>query len=189
MRKWQKHLLWFPGPGWVLGPHCAVHGLTQGPESPSHVGPKETTPEHIYFLSPSLLLCFLSCVCMPAKSLQSCPPTLCNPLDCNLPSSSVLGDSPCKNTGVGCHFPLQGIFLTQGLKPHLLYLLHWQAGFLPLAPLRKPLSYILSIQTGTHMCLTPSLTLLAQVIHRKGWSCLPQNSICACLGLWKALDV
>ena len=29
-----------------------------------------------------------------------------------------------KNTGVGCHFLLQGIFLTQGLKPHLLCLLH-----------------------------------------------------------------
>ena len=33
-------------------------------------------------------------------------------------------DSPGKNTGVGCHSPLQGIFLTQGLNPHLLRLLH-----------------------------------------------------------------
>ena len=30
------------------------------------------------------------------------------------------------NTGVGCHFLLQGIFLTQGWNPHLLRLLHWQ---------------------------------------------------------------
>ena len=29
-----------------------------------------------------------------------------------------------KNTGVGCHFLLQGIFPTQGPNPHLLYLLH-----------------------------------------------------------------
>ena len=29
-------------------------------------------------------------------------------------------DSPGKNTGVGCHFLLQGIFLTQGLNPGLL---------------------------------------------------------------------
>ena len=29
-------------------------------------------------------------------------------------------DSPGKNTGVGCHFLLQGIFLTQGLSPGLL---------------------------------------------------------------------
>ena len=28
-------------------------------------------------------------------------------------------DSPGKNTGVGCHFLLQGIFLTQGLNSHL----------------------------------------------------------------------
>ena len=30
-----------------------------------------------------------------------------------------------KNTGVGCHFLLQGIFLTQGLNLCLLHLLHW----------------------------------------------------------------
>ena len=43
-------------------------------------------------------------------------------------------DSPGKNTGVDCHFFLQGIFPTQGLNPHLLCLLHWQASSLPLAP-------------------------------------------------------
>ena len=30
-------------------------------------------------------------------------------------------DSPSKNTGVGCHFLLQGIFPTQGLNPGLLH--------------------------------------------------------------------
>ena len=35
-------------------------------------------------------------------------------------------DSPGKNTGAGCHALLQGIFLTQGLNPRLLCLLHWQ---------------------------------------------------------------
>ena len=39
-----------------------------------------------------------------------------------------------KSTRVGCHALLQGIFLTQGLKLCLLYLLHWLAGSLPLAP-------------------------------------------------------
>ena len=38
----------------------------------------------------------------------------------------------------GCHSLLQGIFLTQGLNPRLLGLLHWQAGSLPLVPPRKP---------------------------------------------------
>ena len=32
-----------------------------------------------------------------------------------------------KNTGVGCHALLQGIFPTQGLNQHLSCLLHWQA--------------------------------------------------------------
>ena len=34
----------------------------------------------------------------------------------------------------GCHALLQVIFLTQGLKPHLLHLLHWQVGSSPLVP-------------------------------------------------------
>ena len=43
-------------------------------------------------------------------------------------------DSPGKNTGVGCHSFLQGIFPTQGLNSHLFCLLHWRVGSLPLAP-------------------------------------------------------
>ena len=45
--------------------------------------------------------------------------TLCNPMDCSLPGSSNPWDFPGKSTGVGCHFLLQGIFPTQGLKPGL----------------------------------------------------------------------
>ena len=63
---------------------------------------------------------------------------LCNAIDCSLPGSSVHGDSPGKNTGVGCHALLQEIFLSQGLNPHLLHLLHWRADSLPLAPHGKP---------------------------------------------------
>ena len=44
-------------------------------------------------------------------------------------------DSPGKNTGMGCHALLQGIFPTQGSKLHLLHSLHWQVGSLPLAQL------------------------------------------------------
>ena len=35
---------------------------------------------------------------------------------------------------MGCHFLLQRIFPTQGSNLHLLHLLHWQMGSLPLAP-------------------------------------------------------
>ena len=43
--------------------------------------------------------------------------TLCNPMDCSPPGSSVHGDSPGKNTEVGFHALLQGIFPTQGSNP------------------------------------------------------------------------
>ena len=38
---------------------------------------------------------------------------LCDPRDCSPQGSSVHGDSPGKNTGVGSHFLLRGIFPTQ----------------------------------------------------------------------------
>ena len=60
--------------------------------------------------------------------------TLCDLLDCSPPGSSVHGIFPVKNTGVGCHCLLQGIFPTQGSNLHLLHLLYWQVGSLPLAP-------------------------------------------------------
>ena len=41
-----------------------------------------------------------------------------------------LWDFPSKNTGVGCHFLLQGIFPTQGSYPCPL---HWQIDSLPLS--------------------------------------------------------
>ena len=46
-------------------------------------------------------------------------PTLCKPMDCSPQGSSVYGDSPGKNTGVGCHTLLQGTFQTQGSNPGL----------------------------------------------------------------------
>ena len=52
---------------------------------------------------------------------HSISPTVCNPMDCSSPGSSVHGDSPGKNTGVGCCALPQGIFQTQGLNPGLPY--------------------------------------------------------------------
>ena len=75
--------------------------------------------------------------CVHDKSLQSCL-TLCDPMDCSPPGSSVHGIFPGKNTGEGCQTLIQGIFLTQGLNLCLLCLLHWQAGSLPLEPLGTP---------------------------------------------------
>ena len=54
---------------------------------------------------------------------QSCL-TLCDPMDCSPPASSVHGDSPGKNTGVDNQSLLQGIYLTQESN---LGLLHYRA--------------------------------------------------------------
>ena len=50
-------------------------------------------------------------------------------------------DSPGKNTGVGCHDQLQGIFPTQGSNLSLMFPA-WQPDSLPLAPPGKPRKYI-----------------------------------------------
>ena len=54
----------------------------------------------------------LLCLCLLT---QSCP-TVYHPTDCSPSRSSVHGDSPGKNTGMGFHALLQGIFPTQGSK-------------------------------------------------------------------------
>ena len=56
-------------------------------------------------------VCVHVCVCLVA---HSCP-TLCNPMDCSPPGSSVHGDSPGKNTGVGC--PPPGDLPNLGIEP------------------------------------------------------------------------
>ena len=51
---------------------------------------------------------------------QSCL-VLCDTMGYSPPGFSVHGDSPGKNTGVGCHSLLQGNFPTQGLNWGLLH--------------------------------------------------------------------
>ena len=54
---------------------------------------------------------------------------------------------PVKSIGMGSHSLLQGIFLTQGLNPCLLCLLHWQECSLPLGPPGKPFAGPLMFKT------------------------------------------
>ena len=56
-----------------------------------------------------LCLCLVPHLCL----------TLWDPMDCSLLGSCVHGDSAGKNTGVGSHALLQGIFPTQGLNSGL----------------------------------------------------------------------
>ena len=60
-------------------------------------------------------------------------------------------DSLGKNTGMGCHVLLQGIFPTQGRNMCLLCLLLWQVGSLPLALPGKPIT--LSFHPESHFCV------------------------------------
>ena len=69
----------------------------------------------IFLLRIILPLFIIDVLCLVA---QSCP-TLCDPMDCSPPGSSVHGDFPGKNTGVGLYAFLQGIFPTQGWNPGL----------------------------------------------------------------------
>ena len=79
---------------------------------------------------PGQLLLPSVCACSVVQSW----PTLCDPMDCSPPGSSVHGISEARITRVGCHLLLQGIFPTLESNWHLLYLLHWQTDSLPLAP-------------------------------------------------------
>ena len=67
-------------------------------------------------------------------------------------------DSPGKNTGVGCHALLQGIFQTQGSNPGPL---HWQADYLPSEPPGEPDSFMFlqNLQDSVQMrfCLQSSI--------------------------------
>ena len=84
------------------------------PRLPFHPCPSPRLGNH----KPVLYACDSISVSYGCLITQSYP-SLCNPVDCTLPGSSVHGDSPGKNTGVGCHVLLQGIFPTQGSNPGL----------------------------------------------------------------------
>ena len=53
-------------------------------------------------------------MCVLTSSVVS---DFCDPINCSPPGSSVHGGSPGKDMGLGCHFLLQWIFLTQESNP------------------------------------------------------------------------
>ena len=70
------------------------------------------------------------CVLVCAQSY----PTLCSPMGCNPPGSSVHGIFQAMFLEWAFLFPTPGIFSTLGLNLCLLCLQHWQMGSLPRAP-------------------------------------------------------
>ena len=74
---------------------------------------------------------WLLCGCVVRSLGRVC--LFCDPVDCS--HRLCPQDSPGKNTGLGHHCLLQGVFPTQGSNPSLLY---WQADSLPLSHQGSP---------------------------------------------------
>ena len=122
----------FPGENTGVGCHFIHQGvfLTQGLNL--HLLPLVHWPVSSSPLMPPLYLTNNDCVCSVVSG--SLWPYGRQPL-----RFLGLWDCPGKNTGVGCHFILQGIFLTQGSNLHLQ---HWQPSSLPLHHLGSQPSYL-----------------------------------------------
>ena len=82
-------------------------------------------------------------------------------------------DFPGKNTWVGWHFLLQGIFPTQGSNLHLL---HKQGGSLPLAPLEKPLNEGSSTYVVSKVVMKPPYET-TYVVARRLWKLRKQTNL------------
>ena len=92
--------------------------------------------------------------------------------DCSPPGSSVHGDSPGKNTGVGCHALLQGIFPTQRLNPGLpcyRWILYWLGCFLDDVLSGRELL----TPSGLFRCLSHINSVLTLGCRRRRWHPTP----------------
>ena len=85
------------------------------------------------------------------KSLQSCL-TLCDPMDCSPPGSSVHEVLQARIREWVSHVLFQGIFPHPGIKPTSLRSLHWQVSSLPLVPPGKPCVYVYT-HTYMYICV------------------------------------
>ena len=112
--------------------------------------------------------------------------TLCDPMDCSPPGSPVHGYSSGKNTGVGCHALLQGIFPTQGSSPGLphcrqiLYCLSHQGS--PIIDICAPFFLILwayfLLDLFLLLCFLPRDAPLAFVIQLVWWCKVLLTFVC-----------
>ena len=88
---------------------------------------------------------------------------------------------PRKNTGMGSHFLLQEIFLTERSNLHLLHLLHWKADFLPLYYLGSPCQ--ITIKVSKHI-LSMYFILISSWSRAKSWQISPNSGPSPC---WTAV--
>ena len=121
------------GPRWVL--RIGVLNIFRGKKSPCSKGHSSEIISELSTVSD--YLCFWG-----ATQLSSRKPCCCLVVSDSLRPHGLQPtrllcpwDSPGRNTGVSCHFLLQGIFPTQASNPGLL---HWQAGSSSLRHLGSP---------------------------------------------------
>ena len=102
--------------------HRAYRAKTGTPKTFKPRWNGDISTKHKFLIYMFYILYHCACTCAQSSLTPGLEPT-------GLPYP---WDFSGKNTGVGCYFLLQGIFLTQGLNPCLLHLLHWQVDSLPL---------------------------------------------------------
>ena len=125
-----------------------------------HSPPGRFPPMHWW--SPPPL--FINCILTTCEHALACP-TLCDPLGPLQPTRPLCPwNFPGKNTGVGCHVLLQGIFPTQGSN---LGLLHWQVDSLTLRATGEahPYCTILQFWTCLPVCLHYEILSFQRVTH------------------------
>ena len=112
-----------------------------------------------YFIDP---LCMQRGNICPVLCLvaQSCL-ILCSSMDCSPPGSTIHGDSLGKNTRVGCHALLQGVFPTQGWNPGLP-----QPDSLPSEQPGKPSICPLKFKCETYLAWENTRSLIIKLIIR-----------------------
>ena len=80
--------------------------------SPKHTWQSSLIPQSVFLpINTDDVLCLVAQLCL----------TLCDLMDCSLPISSVHGNSPGKNTGVGCHALLN----TDNTASHVSWSIHF----------------------------------------------------------------
>ena len=106
-----------PGKNTGVGCHALLQGIFPTQRSNPCLLPLMSSALAGGFFTTSTIWGALSftMLCLVGQSY----PTFCDPMDCSPSGSSVYGDSPGKNTGVGGHALLQGIFPIQGSNPGL----------------------------------------------------------------------
>ena len=162
-------------------PDGGRHNLIVGLYLDVHGGGSRTTP---------LLSRIPEFIGVPCLVTKSCP-VFCDPTDYLTHQAPLPLDFPRENTGVGCRFLLQEIFLTQGSNPRPL---RWQEGSLPLSHQESPLRFLWWCEMacrvkpaicGSHIVAGRSQFRLH--VETVSWTCFPllllllQSHMIACL--------